>query len=94
MLFDLGRIDRQPAATLLKITHVFVSHTHMDHFIGFDHLLRVFLARDSHIDMYGPQGMNDWPNLVRPVGLTSEELTRSKRRMVEYFLSTGKGNMG
>ncbi len=57
MLFDLGRVDRQPAAALLRITHVFVSHTHMDHFIGFDHLLRVFLARDSHIDMYGPQGI-------------------------------------
>src|SRR5215470_16010392 len=57
MLFDLGRIDRQPAAELLKITHVFVSHTHMDHFIGFDHLLRIFLARDSAIELYGPPGI-------------------------------------
>jgi ribonuclease Z len=59
MLFDLGRIDRQPAATLLKITHVFVSHTHMDHFIGFDHLLRIFLARELHIDLFGPPGIID-----------------------------------
>jgi ribonuclease Z len=57
MLFDLGRIDRQPAAALLKITHVFVSHTHMDHFIGFDHLLRIFLARDQHLDLFGPPGI-------------------------------------
>jgi ribonuclease Z len=57
MLFDLGRIDRQPAAVLLKITHVFVSHTHMDHFIGFDHLLRIFLARDLHLDLFGPPGI-------------------------------------
>jgi ribonuclease Z len=57
MLFDLGRIDRQPAAALLKITHVFVSHTHMDHFIGFDHLLRIFLARELHIDLFGPPGI-------------------------------------
>ena len=57
MLFDLGRIDRQPAAALLKITHVFVSHTHMDHFIGFDHLLRLFLAREQHLDLYGPPGI-------------------------------------
>jgi ribonuclease Z len=57
MLFDLGRIDRQPAATLLKIDHVFVSHTHMDHFIGFDHLLRIFLAREQHIDLFGPPGI-------------------------------------
>ncbi|MBX3026246.1 ribonuclease Z [bacterium] len=57
LLFDLGRIDRQPAAALLKITHVFVSHTHMDHFIGFDHLLRVFLARELHLELFGPPGI-------------------------------------
>jgi ribonuclease Z len=59
MLFDLGRIDRMPGAALLKITHVFVSHTHMDHFIGFDHLLRIFLARELHIDLFGPPGIID-----------------------------------
>lgn len=57
LLFDLGRIDRQPAAALLKISHVFVSHTHMDHFIGFDHLLRIFLARELHLDVFGPPGI-------------------------------------
>ncbi len=59
LLFDLGRIDRQPAANLFRITHVFVSHTHMDHFIGFDHLLRLFLSRDCQLDMYGPPGFID-----------------------------------
>lgn len=57
MQFDLGRLDRQPAPALLKITHVFVSHTHMDHFIGFDHLLRVFLAHDSTVELFGPPGI-------------------------------------
>lgn len=57
MQFDLGRIDRQPASALVKITHVFVSHTHMDHFIGFDHLLRIFLARELHVDLFGPPGI-------------------------------------
>jgi ribonuclease Z len=57
LLFDLGRLDRQPAATLVKISHVFVSHTHMDHFIGFDHLLRVFLARELHLELFGPPGI-------------------------------------
>lgn len=59
MLFDLGRLDRQPAAELLKVSHVFVSHTHMDHFIGFDHLLRIFLARDLHLELFGPPGIID-----------------------------------
>ncbi|MGH7787729.1 MAG: ribonuclease Z [Candidatus Binatia bacterium] len=57
MLFDLGRLDRQPAAALLKVSHVFVSHTHMDHFIGFDHLLRIVLARDLHLEIFGPPGI-------------------------------------
>jgi ribonuclease Z len=57
LLFDLGRIDRTPAADLLKVTHVFVSHTHIDHFIGFDHLLRIFLARDAHLEIFGPPGI-------------------------------------
>lgn len=57
VLFDLGRTDRFPAASLLRLTHVFVSHTHMDHFIGFDHLLRLFLARDAHLDLFGPPGI-------------------------------------
>lgn len=59
MLFDLGRLDRRPAADLLKLSHVFVSHTHMDHFFGFDQLLRVLLARDRHLHLFGPPGIID-----------------------------------
>ncbi len=59
MLFDLGRIDRRPGSALFKLQHVFVSHTHMDHFIGFDHLLRLFLARERDLHLYGPPGFID-----------------------------------
>src|SRR2546426_2303782 len=59
LLVDLGRIDRTPAATLLPIEAVFVSHTHMDHFMGFDQLLRLFLARDATLRLYGPEGLAD-----------------------------------
>src|SRR5947207_10181909 len=59
LLVDLGRIDRTPAATLLPIEAVFVSHTHMDHFMGFDQLLRLFLARDATLRLYGPAGLAD-----------------------------------
>lgn len=58
-LIDLGRIDRTSATTLLRIERVFVSHTHMDHFMGFDQLLRVFLARDTTLRIYGPEGIAD-----------------------------------
>jgi len=54
---DLGRLDRFPAAEILKLTHVFVSHTHIDHFIGFDRVMRLFLARDATLDLFGPPGI-------------------------------------
>jgi len=57
LLFDLGDNAALPPRKLLRLTHVFVSHTHMDHFIGFDHLLRIFLARELHLDVFGPPGI-------------------------------------
>src|SRR5207245_10272601 len=59
LLVDLGRIDRTPAPLLLPIEAVFVSHTHMDHFMGFDQLLRLLLARDATVRLYGPTGLAD-----------------------------------
>jgi ribonuclease Z len=54
LLFDIGDISRLPTRKLLRISDVFVSHTHMDHFAGFDHLLRVCLGRDTGVSLYGP----------------------------------------
>jgi len=56
LLFDLGDISSLPARDILKITHIFISHTHMDHFVGFDRLLRIFLGRDKELFLWGPQG--------------------------------------
>jgi ribonuclease Z len=56
LLFDLGDVTALSAGRLLKITDVFVSHTHVDHFVGFDHLLRVLLGRPKGLRMYGPPG--------------------------------------
>ena len=54
ILFDLGEIQSLSPRQLLKISHVFISHTHMDHFIGFDHLLRIFLGRNKKVHFFGP----------------------------------------
>jgi ribonuclease Z len=59
ILFDLGELSRLPPRKLLRVSHVFVSHTHVDHFIGFDHLLRLCLGRDKRLYIYGPPGFVD-----------------------------------
>ena len=56
ILFDLGDISELSSRDMLKITHVFVTHTHMDHFIGFDLLLRIFLGRNKKLCVFGPKG--------------------------------------
>lgn len=55
LLFDIGDIQSLATRLLLRVSDVFVSHTHMDHFAGFDHLLRVCLGRDTGVRMYGPE---------------------------------------
>jgi len=56
LLFDLGDLHELSAKDILKVTHAFVSHTHMDHFIGFDTVLRLFLGRNKTIHLFGPPG--------------------------------------
>jgi ribonuclease Z len=56
LLFDLGDITALPSKKILRISDVFVSHTHMDHFFGFDRLLRLCLGRPARMCLYGPPG--------------------------------------
>lgn len=56
LMFDFGELNALSPRDLLKITHVFVTHTHMDHFIGFDNLLRIFLGREKELHIFGPSG--------------------------------------
>jgi ribonuclease Z len=59
LLFDLGDISVLPPRKLLRISDVFITHRHMDHFVGFDHLLRFVLGRDKVVRLYGPAGLID-----------------------------------
>jgi ribonuclease Z len=56
LMFDIGDLKAISSKELLKLTHVFVTHTHMDHFIGFDSILRVLLGREKEIHLFGPPG--------------------------------------
>ena len=57
LLFDLGDNTSLSPTSLLRVQDIFLSHTHMDHFIGFDRLLRVALGRGKRIRFYGPSGL-------------------------------------
>lgn len=57
LLFDIGDISKLKPRDLQKITDVFVTHTHIDHFIGFDLLLRALLRRKQPLRIYGPSNI-------------------------------------
>ncbi|WP_305043575.1 ribonuclease Z [Geoalkalibacter sp.] len=59
LLFDCGDLHALPARDLLKIRAVFVSHAHIDHLAGFDHLLRTFLYRRQPLLVHGPPGLGE-----------------------------------
>jgi ribonuclease Z len=59
ILFDLGDLSNLTPRKIYRLEHVFVSHTHIDHFIGFDRLLRVLAGREKTLNLYGPPDFID-----------------------------------
>lgn len=55
-MFDLGFTNSLTPRDILKISDIFISHTHVDHFIGFDTILRVSLKKKQPLRLYGPKG--------------------------------------
>jgi len=58
-LFDLGDLHALAPRKILRITDIFISHCHMDHFMGFDWWLRICLGRERGVRLYGPPGFID-----------------------------------
>lgn len=101
LLFDLGANYHLAPRKLLKVSDAFVSHAHMDHFIGFDHLLRVRLARERPLRLYGPPGIvdrvrgklggytwnlvDDYPFALEVVEIQNDRLLRTRMAARDSF---------
>lgn len=54
ILFDCGYIFSLRLRDIQRVCSIFVSHTHFDHFMGFDQFLRMNLEQDRTVELYGP----------------------------------------
>ena len=100
LLFDLGHNGGLGPTRLLRAGEIFVSHTHMDHFIGFDTVLRVALGRGKTLTLFGPPGLIDnvhgklrgytW-NLVDgyPLMIEVREFHESEMHQIKFRASDG-----
>lgn len=56
LLFDAGENFGLDPKRLGDLEAVFITHHHVDHFIGFDRIVRANLDRDKALHVYGPAG--------------------------------------
>ncbi len=73
MLFDCGEGTQQQmmrAKTGMKITSIFITHFHADHFLGIPGLIQTmsFNGRTDPLDMYGPRWTKQFVDLLIELG--------------------------
>ncbi len=59
LLLDCGENRHLPPGDLVAVTELALSHAHIDHVIGFDHLLRLNLPLEKTIRVFGPPGITE-----------------------------------
>jgi len=57
LLFDCGQLHHLAKRTLTAIEAVFVSHAHMDHWMGIDTLTRHVYVTPKTVELFGPAGI-------------------------------------
>ena len=56
ILLDCGDLSALSPRHLLRVGALAVSHAHMDHWAGFDRLLRLLIGREKRLPVLGPAG--------------------------------------
>ncbi|ODA43676.1 Metal-dependent hydrolases of the beta-lactamase superfamily III [Thermodesulfovibrio sp. N1] len=101
LLFDVGDIRRIPFNEILKVSDIFVTHTHIDHFIGFDQVIRAVLRRTEPLRVYGPENIidcvygklkgytwnlvSDYPLTIEVFAITEKKIHRAKFSASQRF---------
>lgn len=102
VLVDCGDLSRFLPRQLLRVSHIFLSHCHMDHFCGFDHFLRIHMGKGKKVVLMGPAETSDrvegklrgytW-NLVFDQDLAFEvhdlDFETGRRRIVDFSARNG-----
>ena len=56
LLFDAGENAALPIDRLADLAAVFITHHHVDHFIGLDRIVRANIDADKTVSIFGPEG--------------------------------------
>ncbi|MBI5196633.1 MAG: MBL fold metallo-hydrolase [Nitrospirae bacterium] len=100
-LFDAGFTANLSARDILKVSDIFISHTHVDHFIGFDNILRLHLRKEEPMRLYGPEGfldriegklkgytwnlIGDYPLIIEAAEINEKTVTKARFRTQNSF---------
>jgi len=57
MLFDCGQLHQVAKRVLRSLEAVFITHAHMDHFMGVDTLVRSIHVAPRSVSLFGPPGI-------------------------------------
>lgn len=57
LLFDCGQIHHLAKRLLKQTSAIFISHAHMDHFMGIDTFVRNVLVSPRTFELFGPPGL-------------------------------------
>ena len=97
LLFDCGEgTQRQlmsSTVSFMKITRIFITHLHGDHFLGLPGLIQSmnFAGRLEPLDIYGPEGTSSMIDTILNLGYFQAGFQVSSHDVADFDIIRGKG---